>query len=434
MKESARLIGTGGVKGCKFGCLYCFTREPNYQRCPRFDILRTKDLVNTSLASRIVQPACDTEFLTIDSWKDYLDELISTNKIISFATKSDINAEDLQFFKEINEILITNGKILHIGITIVRLKDWKEIEPHAPSPSSRIKTLRKLWDSGIPTIVLIRPLMPMLTTSEIDEIVEKTYRFCHGYLSGPLYLTPPFEKYLKKKKIKFSTTERIATWQLENPVLRIIESPDLENYLYHAVKKKGRLLFDNNVEAAIYSSSILKQEWVNGKTWSPNIRREQVATTYIIDPVSKEFFLMFHRNLGKWLPPGGHVEANESCLQAAIREAKEELGINLNFIKLKGKLDRDGFWFRRIPSPLNSQAFCIIEEFIQPIGAQDPHIHVDSIYVGTVDSKSPPEKRDKSEVTAMDWFNLSEIEQLETFDNVPFICRNILYELEKRKV
>ena len=33
--------------------------------------------------------------------------------------------------------------------------------------------------------------------------------------------------------------------------------------------------------------------------------------------------LHFHRKLGKWLPPGGHVEDNELPDDAALREAQQ---------------------------------------------------------------------------------------------------------------
>jgi 8-oxo-dGTP pyrophosphatase MutT (NUDIX family) len=381
----------------------------------------------------VVQPACDTELLLLSDWRNYLDELVSTEKIISFATKSEINGADLQFLREINEILMTNGKVLHIGITIVRLRDWKELEPRAPSPSARIATLRRLWEAGIPTIVVIRPMMPMVTPDEIEELVEKTHRFCHGYLSGPLYLTPAMEEYVRCRNISFTVTERIAAWQEEQPRLRIVECADLEEYLRKAAESKGRRLFNNNVEAAVYCNDVLNQKWTDDMLWLPNVRREPVGTVYVIDPNTKEFLLMFHRKLGKWLPPGGHQEGKENTTQTALREAKEELDIDLHLMEINGKLNEDGEHFRRVPSDPESCTFCTIEEIIQPIGAQDPHIHVDSIYVGTITSKKQPAKRDKGEVTATDWFSLSQIEQLNTFDNVPVICRAILQAIERQQ-
>jgi 8-oxo-dGTP pyrophosphatase MutT (NUDIX family) len=37
--------------------------------------------------------------------------------------------------------------------------------------------------------------------------------------------------------------------------------------------------------------------------------------------------LAYHRALGMWLPPGGHVEPNELPDDAAVREVREETGV-----------------------------------------------------------------------------------------------------------
>jgi 8-oxo-dGTP pyrophosphatase MutT (NUDIX family) len=46
----------------------------------------------------------------------------------------------------------------------------------------------------------------------------------------------------------------------------------------------------------------------------------------------RHFLLVEHRNAGLWLPTGGHVEPGESPNEAASREAKEELGIDAQFL------------------------------------------------------------------------------------------------------
>ena len=274
-------------------------------------------------------------------------------------------------------------------------------------------------------------MLPFLLKEEIDELVEKTYRFCHGYLSGPLYLTPGFEKYMSRKGISFCVTERVATWQEGKPRLRVAECNDLEMHLQEAAEHKGRRLFENNTEAAIFSSNVLNENWTEDTKWLLKVRREHVGTVYIVNPDTREFLLIFHRKLGRWLPPGGHVEEHENNVQAAIREAKEELGINVHLIMMKGDLEKDGLYYRQVPSDSGSHAFCVIEEFIHPIGAQDPHIHVYHIYVGTVAPNEKVKKWSKEEVTAVDFFSIQQIEQLNTYDNVPVVCKAILKEIEK---
>src|SRR5271156_4090897 len=39
--------------------------------------------------------------------------------------------------------------------------------------------------------------------------------------------------------------------------------------------------------------------------------------------------LVHHRRIGAWLPPGGHIEEHELPHETAIRETKEETGVDI---------------------------------------------------------------------------------------------------------
>jgi 8-oxo-dGTP pyrophosphatase MutT (NUDIX family) len=42
--------------------------------------------------------------------------------------------------------------------------------------------------------------------------------------------------------------------------------------------------------------------------------------------------VIHHRKLGRWLPVGGHVELDEDPEQAALREAREETGLEVELV------------------------------------------------------------------------------------------------------
>ena len=50
--------------------------------------------------------------------------------------------------------------------------------------------------------------------------------------------------------------------------------------------------------------------------------------------------LLKHKRLGFWLQPGGHIDPGESPWAAALREAREETGLEVHFV---GPLDDEGF-------------------------------------------------------------------------------------------
>ena len=47
---------------------------------------------------------------------------------------------------------------------------------------------------------------------------------------------------------------------------------------------------------------------------------------------AKKILLIHHRKLDKWLPLGGHIELDEDPEQAALREAKEESGLDVELL------------------------------------------------------------------------------------------------------
>ena len=111
------------------------------------------------------------------------------------------------------------------------------------------------------------------------------------------------------------------------------------------------------------------------------IRHFTVTTFVSMDGAT---LLHWHRKVGLWLPPGGHIEPNEDPIQAAAREALEETGISVEILPTN-----DRFAFHD-PPQLSSPATIMVEP-IRSFGGEDAHHHIDMIYFSRPTDLERPE-------------------------------------------
>ena len=78
--------------------------------------------------------------------------------------------------------------------------------------------------------------------------------------------------------------------------------------------------------------------------------------------------VILHRKLGKWLPLGGHVELDEEPETAALREAREESGLD---VELLGE---------RPPTTEPGTRALIAPRFLDIHRISDTHEHIGMIY------------------------------------------------------
>jgi 8-oxo-dGTP pyrophosphatase MutT (NUDIX family) len=64
----------------------------------------------------------------------------------------------------------------------------------------------------------------------------------------------------------------------------------------------------------------------------PHIHEKIDFTVAIFVVQDGKVLLIHHRKLNKWLPLGGHIELDEDPEQAALREAREESGFDVELI------------------------------------------------------------------------------------------------------
>ncbi len=77
---------------------------------------------------------------------------------------------------------------------------------------------------------------------------------------------------------------------------------------------------------------------------------EPTVGVFIFDPKGELLLLKSHKWPDKYVVPGGHVELGERLEEAAVREAKEETGLDvydLKFITFQQFIHDPSFWKRR---------------------------------------------------------------------------------------
>lgn len=141
------------------------------------------------------------------------------------------------------------------------------------------------------------------------------------------------------------------------------------------------------------------------------------STVYIIE--NQKVLLIFHPKFQKWLPPGGHLESNETPPEGARREVLEETGLEIDFTL------QENVWINRWNANSIERPFlCLLEE-IPECNGNPAHQHIDFVFV------AKPRGMARS-VDNTRWFCLDEIRNLkgdqDIFVETQMILEKILSE------
>ena len=155
--------------------------------------------------------------------------------------------------------------------------------------------------------------------------------------------------------------------------------------------------------------------------------KEPTASTFVFCREAGTWLtaLVWHPRLERWLPTGGHVESTENTEEAAIREAREETGLDVQL--LPGSV-------APLPSGYPHKVLCA-PWWITEMGASpdnhtaSPHIHVDHVFAAAASSAQPA----VAPAHTVRWFNRDDITEepgiaqdsrlqaLELFGQVPAV-------------
>jgi DNA repair photolyase len=196
-------------RGCSHACTYCFARNTHTY----LDMDAGRDFereivvkvnVPELLAAELRRPSWKRELVAFGTntdpyqWAEgryrlmppMLDVLRVTKTPASILTKSPLVLRDLDRVVALSKVADAS---VNFSVPTLDEKIWRETEPHTPSPRKRLEAVAKFTEAGIPSGVLIAPLMPGINDDPelVDEIVELAREAGATFVNGiALHLRP----------------------------------------------------------------------------------------------------------------------------------------------------------------------------------------------------------------------------------------------------
>jgi DNA repair photolyase len=178
-------------RGCTHACVYCFARPTH--RYLDFDAGRDFEReivvkVNAPevLARELARPSWMREHVALGTNTDPYQWVEARYKLMpeiwralleqrtpcSVLTKSPLVLRDLPLLGELAAEGLLSAALL---VPTLDERAWRATEPHTPHPLARLDAVAKLTAAGIPTSVLIAPLMPGINDdpAQVREIAER---------------------------------------------------------------------------------------------------------------------------------------------------------------------------------------------------------------------------------------------------------------------
>lgn len=137
------------------------------------------------------------------------------------------------------------------------------------------------------------------------------------------------------------------------------------------------------------------------------------VTGYIFSPDHKKILLVKKRFSGKIMAPGGHVENEETYIEALLREMREETGLGsdrLKRIRITDRLLTSGEDFKVIEAQ-QDEDFIVIEQISRLV------YYYDHIYCFVIDDEHLTHIK-STEVSKVFWQNVSDIHSLNMYSNI----------------
>lgn len=131
--------------------------------------------------------------------------------------------------------------------------------------------------------------------------------------------------------------------------------------------------------------------------------------------------LRFHEKLHTWLAVGGHIELDEDPQEAAIREAKEETGLDITLYNSHQVFNDKNY--RPLATP----------QYMGRSKMTETHEHIDLVYFAKSETDVFQESVYEHEKNVeMKWFTREELEKTDILENIKFYALKALETLKDK--
>jgi len=204
-------------RGCEHGCIYCFARpthsfmglsagldfEAKLFAKPDVPKLLERELSRPDYKVRAIAIGTNTDpYQPIErEWRimrQILEVLYKANHPVAIVTKSALITRDLDILSD----MAAKG-LAKVGISVTTLdrKLARTMEPRASTPTKRLEAIKALNDAGVPTAVMVAPIIPALNDHEIERILDAGHaagarEASYVLLRLPLEVSPLFRDWL----------------------------------------------------------------------------------------------------------------------------------------------------------------------------------------------------------------------------------------------
>jgi len=176
-------------RGCEHGCIYCYAR-PNHAYVglsPGLDF-ETKLFVKANAAALLEaefsKPSYKPKTIMLGGVTDIyqpiergygvtralLEVMERWRHPVALITKSQLVMRDLDILSRLAERGLAKAAI---SVTTLDRRIARVMEPRAAAPHRRIEAIRALAEVGVPVTVMVAPIVPAITDSEIEAILAE---------------------------------------------------------------------------------------------------------------------------------------------------------------------------------------------------------------------------------------------------------------------